>query len=57
MIKDDQRGTMNPCKSMNVMKQYTMDDKIIERCKTCGKKKQCMQEGFDKSRSCQAAIK
>ena len=39
MIKDDQRGTMNPCKSINVIKQYTMDNKIIERCKTCGKKK------------------
>ena len=39
---------------MNVMKQDAMDDKIIERWKT-GKKK-CMQEGPDKSRSCQAAI-
>ena len=38
MIKNDQGGTMNPCKSMNVMKQDTMNDKIIERCKTCEKK-------------------
>ena len=41
---------------MNVMKQDAMDDKIIERCKTCEKKKQCMQEGPDRSRSCRAAI-
>ena len=40
---------------MNVIKQDTMDDKIIERCKTC--EKQCMQEDLDRSRSCQAAIK
>ena len=44
MIKDDQGGTKNPYKCMNVMKQDAMDDKIIERCKTCGK--QCMQEGL-----------
>ena len=44
MIKDDQGGTRNPYKCMNVMKQDAMDDKIIERCKTCGK--QCMQEGL-----------
>ena len=31
-----------------------MDDKIIERCKTC--EKQCMQQGLDKLRSCQVAI-
>ena len=31
------------------MKQDAMDDKIIERCKTC--EKQCMQEGLDKLRS------
>ena len=37
---------------MNVMKQDAMDDKIIERCKTC--KKQCMQEDLDRLRSCQA---
>ena len=37
MIKDDQRGTRNPYKCMNVMKQDAMDDKIIERCKTCEK--------------------
>ena len=33
---------------MNVMKQNAMDDKIIERCKTC--KKQCTQEDLDGSR-------
>ena len=33
---------------MNVMKQDAMDDKIIERCKTC--EKQCMQEVLDWSR-------
>ena len=48
MIKDDQRGTKNPYKCMNVMKQDTMDAKIIERCKTC--EKQCMQENLDGSR-------
>ena len=37
------------------MKQDAMDDKINERCKTC--EKNCMQEGLDRSRSCQAAIK
>ena len=37
------------------MKQDAMDDKIIERCKTC--EKQCMQEGLDRSRSCGVAIK
>ena len=40
---------------MNVMKKDAMDDKIIERCKTC--EKQCMQEGLDRSRSYQIAIK
>ena len=30
MIKDDQGGTKNPYKCMNVMKQDAMDDKIIE---------------------------
>ena len=49
MIKDDQVGTRNPYKCMNVMKQYAMDDKIIERCKTC--EKQCMQEELNRSRS------
>ena len=39
---------------MNVMKQDAMDDKIIERCKTC--EKQCMQEGLDRLRSCWATI-
>ena len=34
MIKDDQGGTRNPYKCMNVMKQDAMDDKIIEGCKT-----------------------
>ena len=37
MIKDDQGGIRNPYKCMNVMKQDAMDDKIIERCKTCEK--------------------
>ena len=37
MIKDDQGGTRNPYKCMNVMKQYVMDDKIIEESKTCEK--------------------
>ena len=37
MIEDDQGGTRNPYKCMNVMKQNAMDDKIIERCKTCEK--------------------
>ena len=49
MIKDDQGGTRNPYKCMNVMKQVSMDDKIKERCKTC--EKQCMQKDLDKSRS------
>ena len=49
MIKDDQGGIRNPYKCMNVMKQDAMDDKIIERCKTC--EKQCMQEDLDRSRS------
>ena len=39
---------------MNVMKQDAMDDKIIERCKTC--EKQCMQEGLDRLRSRWAVI-
>ena len=39
---------------MNVMKQDAMDDKIIERCKTC--EKQCIQEGLDRSRSCWDSI-
>ena len=38
MIKDDQGGTRNPYKCMNVMKQDAMDDKIIKGCKTCEKK-------------------
>ena len=40
---------------MNVIKQDVMDDKIIERCKTC--EKQCMQEGLDRSKSYRVAIK
>ena len=36
------------------MKQDVMDDKIIERCKTC--EKQCMQEGLYKSRNYRATI-
>ena len=39
---------------MNVMKQDVIDDKIIERCKTC--EKQCMQAGLDRLRSYLAAI-
>ena len=35
--KDDQGGKRNPYKCMNVMKQDAMDEKIIERCKTCEK--------------------
>ena len=41
--KDDlrwSRDTRNPYKCMNVMKQDAMDNKIIERCKTC--ETQCM---------------
>ena len=49
MIKDDQGGTNNPYKCMNVMKQDAMDEKIKERCKTC--EKQYMQEDLDKLRS------
>ena len=52
--KDDQGGVRNPYRCMNVMKQDAMDDKIIERCKTC--EKQCMQEGHNRSRSCRVAI-
>ena len=48
MIKDDQEGTKNPYKCMNVMKQDAMDDKIKEICKTC--EKQCMQKDLDRSR-------
>ena len=43
MIKDDQGGTRDPYKRMIVMKQDAMDDKIIERCKTC--EKQISQQG------------
>ena len=46
--------TRNSYKCMNVMKQDAMDDKIIERCKTC--EKQCMQEGLDRLRSRWAVI-
>ena len=56
--KDDlrwSRDTRNPYKCMNVIKQNAIDDKIIERCKTC--EKQCIQEGLDRSRNCRAAIK
>ena len=51
----DQEGTRNPYKCMTVIKQDVMDDKIIERCKTC--EKQCMQEGLDRSKSYRVAIK
>ena len=37
MIKDNQRGTGNLYKCMNVMKQDAMNDKIIKGCKTCEK--------------------
>ena len=37
MIKDDQGGTRNSYKCMNVMKQDAMNDKTIERCNTCEK--------------------
>ena len=43
MIKDDQGGTRNPYKCMNVMKQDAMDNKIIERCKI-GEKQISQQE-------------
>ena len=46
--QDDQGDTKNPYKCINVMKQDVIDDKIIERCKTC--EKQCMQEDLDGSR-------
>ena len=55
MIKDDQGGTRNPYKCMNVLKQDAMDDKIIERCKIC--ENQCMQEGLDRLGSCRVVIK
>ena len=42
MIKDDQGGTRNPYKCMNVIKQDAMDDKIIEGCKT--REKQIVQQ-------------
>ena len=45
MIKDDQGGTRNPYKCMNVMNQDVADDKIKERWKTCNK--QCIQKGLD----------
>ena len=48
MIKDDQRGTKNPYKCMNVMKQNVMDNKRKERCKTC--EKQCMQKKISMDR-------
>ena len=38
MIKDDQGGTRNSYKCMNVMKQDALNNKIIERCNTCEKK-------------------
>ena len=37
IIKDDQGGTRNPYKCINVMKQDVMDDKIKEGWKTCEK--------------------
>ena len=48
MIKDDQGGTKNQYKCMDVMKKDAMDDKIKEICKTC--EKQCKQKDFDRSR-------
>ena len=50
MIKDDQGGTKNPYKCMNMMRQDAMDDKIKERCKTY--EKQCMQRDLDRTRIC-----
>ena len=52
--KDDQGGIRSLYKCMNVMNKDAMDDKIIERCKTC--EKQCMQEGLNRSRSCQGCV-
>ena len=52
MINDDQGGTRNPYKCMNVMNKDTIDEKIKERCKTC--EKQCTQEDHDRSRSYRA---
>ena len=37
MIKDDQGGTRNPYKCINVMKQDAVDDKIKDECKICEK--------------------
>ena len=54
MIKVDQGSTRNSYKSMNVMKQDAIDDKIIEICKTC--EKQCIQKGPNRSRSCRVTI-
>ena len=48
MIKDDQGGTKNQYKCMDVMKKDAMDDKIKEICKTC--EKQCKQKDLDRSR-------
>ena len=36
-IKNDQGGTRNPYKCINVMKQDATDDKIKEGCKSCEK--------------------
>ena len=36
------------------MKQDAIDDKIIERCKTC--EKQCMQENLDGSRGVEEGV-
>ena len=37
MIKDDQGGTKNRYKCMNVMNKDAINDKIKEICKTCEK--------------------
>ena len=52
MIIDDQGGTKNRYKCMNVMNKDAINDKIKERCKTC--EKQCMQLDLDRSGSCRA---
>ena len=54
MIKDDEGGTKNPYKCMNVMKQDAMDDKTKEICKTC--EKQCMQKDLNRSRGVELGV-
>ena len=54
MIKDDQGGTKNRYKCMNVMNKDAINGKIKEICKAC--EKQCMQKDLDRSRSYWASI-